>query len=537
MFFKLSSLFVCYITLLFNPAPLFGQNEVTIHGRVIDSHTNLPLPYATIRLQGKPIGTISGTNGFFNLTLPAGKASETLLCSAIGYTQNIVKLDTLQSDSLHLALTPTSFIMDEVVVYANQSKIPPPEKMVKKAIGKLTKTCPPYQADARLKHYILENGSYVKYTEADLTIKDAKGYGRNLNPLNLNEQITWTEKRESMDMLNDLLADYGYFANFLNPFRFLLHNALKYKFALKNHVFSVKDTLLLNDQKGYIVTAKGRENPEKFADWYDMRFYMLENPADMYDYNLIRFEINFQSDETTRTLTHAITSSFSIDLCKQGSYFQPAKIEYIMFQNKYWENNPEMSVKYTVYYALDFDQVDFNVKDLRNISAANNKYDAGYWRAKPLDKKLIDDLSIYLPLEKQFALQADKKQMAQVQDSLDMLKYKKVLEAAKGKKNIYVLVWDDWQTLMHFQQPKNWPIREDIVTIFVGNLQNRANWAFIVTGINAIYFKNFDLPFSWDKILKEPANNTLPAYVIIHKDGQISYSSTPFSQEYLDGLD
>ncbi|GEM_PF-4200536 len=533
----ITSLAIATFFYLLSCQAVLAQAGVSIKGKITDSQTGQPLPYANIRLQDRPIGTISGPNGQFSLVLPDNTAAALLVCSAIGYATYLAKTDTLPPGPLTIGLVPVNYMLDTVVIYARQGKLPPPEKMVNKAIGKLAKTCPPFRGRGALRHYIIENGRYVKYSEADITVTDTKGYGRKLNPLKLNEQIRWSQKRESLTMQQDLTADYGYFILETNPFRFLLHNALKYKFNLKDHLFDLKDTVWENNRKVYLIYAKGHEDKKKFADWYDMKFYLLQNPADARDLNLIRFEISYQEDTTISTLTHVITSTFAVDLSQQGRYYRPEKFSYLMMQRKRWQGRPEISVDHTISYEMVLDEVDFRLPGLNRIAAVNNVYDGAHWRHKPLGKKLVADLSCYMPLEKQFALQADKKHRARVQDSLDLLKLQKLITQVKGKKHVYLLVWQAWEPLLAYQDPKNWPAGKDLYPVLVSGRKDRADWAFIVTGMNAIYFRNIHLPYSWQSILPPGAGKTLPAYVLIHKDGRVEYSATPFSQDYLEKLE
>ncbi len=521
--------FLSLLLLAHMAQPLYSQS-IHLQGRVVDRQSRLPLAFATIRLYHQAIGTVSDSAGYFDLPLPADLEHPLLVCSSIGYANYLVNLDTLQTDYLDIRLQPVLVVLEPVVVYADNSKAPSPEKMVKKALARLARTCPPYQAPAHIRHYLMENDRYIKYYEAQLLINDTKGYGRKLNPLVRNEQIYRLQERQSLNMQSDLLAAYGIFGDFIDPFRFLLHNALKYKYDLKNHVFSKQDTLLADNRTAWLITARGRENPQKYADWYDLKFYLVPSATDSYDYDIIRFEINFKADSAVNYVDHHINSTFSIDMRQQGPYYQPARIEYMMWQNKRWSHCPEMSVRFTAYYEMDFGQANFNPSGKKSLPAVNHVYQPAYWRDKPLPKQLVKDLSEYIPLARQFAVQADKKQRALLQDTLQLLKLQEIIAAAKGKKDVFIQIWDDYHDLMPYQQPANWPVRPGMITLLIATLPDRNDWAFIVTGMNASFFTNLNLPYSWQK-LPHMQGKKPPAWLLIHKDGQVSYSDKPFGKE------
>ncbi|HMJ69046.1 MAG TPA: carboxypeptidase-like regulatory domain-containing protein [Cyclobacteriaceae bacterium] len=56
-------------------------------GRVTDNLTGEPLPYATVSVAGKAIGTVTNSDGSFDLRIESVPESDTLLISMIGQEQ------------------------------------------------------------------------------------------------------------------------------------------------------------------------------------------------------------------------------------------------------------------------------------------------------------------------------------------------------------------------------------------------------------------------------------------------------------------
>ncbi len=84
-----------------------------IRGRIISSDDHSPIPGATIVIKGTTNGTITDSNGNFELTVP-GKSDAPLIASYIGMTTQEVRIS---NDSLlSVSLSPESKTLSEVVV-------------------------------------------------------------------------------------------------------------------------------------------------------------------------------------------------------------------------------------------------------------------------------------------------------------------------------------------------------------------------------------------------------------------------------------
>lgn len=94
-----------------------------IGGNVIDSSTNMPVPYAGIGILHKGIGTVSDFNGNFSLDISSASKSDTIRFSAIGYNNldiPVIKLRK-QPDNYKLVEKPQN--IREVVIKPAVTKI------------------------------------------------------------------------------------------------------------------------------------------------------------------------------------------------------------------------------------------------------------------------------------------------------------------------------------------------------------------------------------------------------------------------------
>ncbi|MHA6250088.1 carboxypeptidase-like regulatory domain-containing protein [Pontibacter sp. CAU 1760] len=64
-----------------------ASQNLVFRGEVVDRFQNKPVPYATIGIKGKSLGTVADENGRFSFTIPATAVSdvEPVTVSCVGY--------------------------------------------------------------------------------------------------------------------------------------------------------------------------------------------------------------------------------------------------------------------------------------------------------------------------------------------------------------------------------------------------------------------------------------------------------------------
>ncbi|MFO7371126.1 MAG: carboxypeptidase-like regulatory domain-containing protein [Bacteroidales bacterium] len=87
-----------------------------IRGRVLDRKDGLPLPYSSIYLRGKSIGTISNEDGEFLLKLNSSEIGETLIISSIGYKDFSSPVTSLVNSTADYFLKPDVVSIQEVII-------------------------------------------------------------------------------------------------------------------------------------------------------------------------------------------------------------------------------------------------------------------------------------------------------------------------------------------------------------------------------------------------------------------------------------
>ncbi|MVM30167.1 carboxypeptidase-like regulatory domain-containing protein [Spirosoma sp. HMF4905] len=110
---------ILFLVILFGWSPTFGQtsaNTLLISGKITELSSGQGVPFASIAVKGKSIGTQADADGYYELRLR--QPVDSLLVSSLGYqTAQVV----VSSSMLDVVLTPTASLLNEVVVHAGEN--------------------------------------------------------------------------------------------------------------------------------------------------------------------------------------------------------------------------------------------------------------------------------------------------------------------------------------------------------------------------------------------------------------------------------
>lgn len=118
--------------LLLLPSICFGQDSITIEGKVLDAEKREPISYASIGFPSDNIGTASRRDGTFKLKFSQELKDDSLQVSAIGYHTDKVHVSTLlDNEKVIFQLAPKTYQMESITVTDRRKsewigkKIPP----------------------------------------------------------------------------------------------------------------------------------------------------------------------------------------------------------------------------------------------------------------------------------------------------------------------------------------------------------------------------------------------------------------------------
>src|SRR5688572_9583703 len=94
-----------------------GQDFITISGKVIDSKSLQPLPYASLIVKKKSFATVSNEAGEFVFHIPRSSGKDTILITFVGYEIKELAIQSIdKTKPQEISLDPKEVFLKEVVV-------------------------------------------------------------------------------------------------------------------------------------------------------------------------------------------------------------------------------------------------------------------------------------------------------------------------------------------------------------------------------------------------------------------------------------
>ncbi len=283
------SIIILIFIFLIVEAQVFSQGAGTIIGRILDNTTGAPVPFATIKLTGPGYltGVISNPDGSFQIPSGFRNLIDTLTISCIGYVTRKIPLNQLSIEKVNIFHLKVSVLrLSEVVVSARRINHFSARKIVKMAIDRIPLNYPDstnvyigYYRD-----YQIKDQQYINLNEAIVAIIDS---GFNTND-QLDTKVGLLAYRKSIDFPRDTLTASKYDNDkgnkfipgaYLYPFGgneltiWRIHDPIRnyrqfsYSFVnnlsrnfIPNHIFTLKDTVLLDDMPLYHITFHTRND-------------------------------------------------------------------------------------------------------------------------------------------------------------------------------------------------------------------------------------------------------------------------------------
>ncbi|HEX8060941.1 MAG TPA: carboxypeptidase-like regulatory domain-containing protein, partial [Cyclobacteriaceae bacterium] len=199
-----------------------AQNSPSITGKLVDSQSGEPVPFATVKLQHLMMGVVSNANGDFQIPAKYRELDDFLVISCIGYTTRTIPLKELRQDNLNvIRLVQHATVLDAVTVRSrkrggddhDRDRYRAPkgysaERIVGLAIKAIKVNYPqdPYSYIGYYRDYQLKDTSYLNLNEAIVEVFD-QGFATNDQ---LDTQLSLFEYRKNNDFPRDSAAAVPY---------------------------------------------------------------------------------------------------------------------------------------------------------------------------------------------------------------------------------------------------------------------------------------------------------------------------------------
>ena len=140
-----------------------------LSGKIIDQKKEDPIPYASVSVLNKPIGTITNNDGEFLLKLHPDYIQDTLVISSMGFKQKFLPAFQLLDMDL-IAMEQVSIKIREVKVTSTT-----PEKLLENIRANLSKNYTEHSRfmSAFYRETVKQDGSYINVSEAVMEILKA----------------------------------------------------------------------------------------------------------------------------------------------------------------------------------------------------------------------------------------------------------------------------------------------------------------------------------------------------------------------------
>ncbi|MFM8738970.1 MAG: carboxypeptidase-like regulatory domain-containing protein [Cytophagales bacterium] len=249
---------------------------VSISGKLIDHKLQEPIPYATIYVKGKSIGTTSNIEGRFLFHVPSLFAQDTLIISVIGYDQFKSQVVHMLERENVVELKQSPTLLEEVMIRASKKELSGKE-IVKKAVARIPDNYPmkPFSIEGFFRDLQIENEKPVELLEAALKF-NYKDYNPGY------EDVQIIEVRRSINKRHPINGEYDRQNSIIN---LMEDNYIKHRFGpvnVKGWKFVVDSILTYNDQAAYKIS--GTKSPSESTEMY----------IDCDDFSILKLELKMQ---------------------------------------------------------------------------------------------------------------------------------------------------------------------------------------------------------------------------------------------------
>jgi hypothetical protein len=387
-------------------APACFAQKITLSGKVVDQETKEPLPFATLGIKGKAIGTITNLQGEFDFHIPAELRNDLFTISMLGYKSYEAPVWTLlEVKPLVIEVEKSTYLLNAVTVADSLTG----GDILVIALSRIEQNYPmePYLLEGFYRDLKKVGGTYISLLEAAVKIYD-EDYTEPRNKFKLRERVALQEVRRSI----------GYASRFTSYFDqdnlledLLLHNSVRYRHFPLEEVFyqsltREKDTEY-NNHEVYVVS---------YSHDYLLRVFVEKT-----NYAIVHVEYESAQEEAL-TKKRGLESKF-VGL-KRVIDFKP-------FLGKYYLNYLTVDSKVN-WYDIRTKELKFETElnqsllvndivpntirrvptteKMRNygLQYQDQPYNKEFWdnynviKESPLDRKILQDLERHGPLEKQF---------------------------------------------------------------------------------------------------------------------------------------
>ncbi len=378
--------------------------KLTISGKVVDKETKEVLPFASVGIMGKSLGTITNLQGEFDFHLPNELRNNIFVITSLGYKTFEAPVWSLISDSLVIQMERSNSLLQEVVISDSLKG----GDILHIALSRIDQNYPdkPFIMEGFYRDLKKVADTYVSLLEAAVKIYD-EDYKEPRNKFKLRERVGLKEVRRSLGYSSKFTSFFDQ-GNLLEDL--LLHNSIRYRHLPEEDDFLKQLTRekdnYFNNQPVYVVTHR-----------VDQMTMLIDKKT----FAIIHFEDENTTDDFVgkkRGLTSKLVRVKRVIDFK--SFNDKLYLNYLTVNsqiNWYDEQTNELKFETELQQQLLVNSIEPNTtkriglrEKMKNygLQFQDQAYNKEFWdnynviKASQLDKKIIQDLEKEEPLESQF---------------------------------------------------------------------------------------------------------------------------------------
>lgn len=430
-----------------------------IEGRIVDAHTQLAIPYASIGILDYPIGTSSNADGFFTLKVSGEitAAQFKIKISSIGY-ENVILENPVGFQDVHMKASVT--LLKEAIVF---SKNMTPQKIVRKAFSSIKKNynTKPFVYKNFYRHYCRDDSVYGRLIEAAVDVYKRKGYKLQQNSPGDKDEVRVTQLRRSYDktrvsMSHVPIAIYsvlgadlvGFQRKNASPFLFFgSQDVSALKLNLRKATFTLDGITEFDNQQVYKITYSFAPDSLTLTTglaWNSRQTGTLY--INTKDYAFVKVETNRKSP---------------IDTLKMLSLYKKYQNKYYLYhsvkEGKNIYRNAQTREQFKHWFHIESITTDIVVKDFEKFKGKEPdreklfsiRYDSTFWntynilKATPLEDRIVSDIGKDQSLTKQFVAYDSSEREKFFSGKEDEQRFNQFLKSSKGRV-LYIDFWASW---------------------------------------------------------------------------------------------
>jgi len=379
--------------------------KITLSATVQDKESQEALPFASVGIKGKSIGTITNLQGQFDFHFPAEFRNDILVISMLGYQDFEAPIwSLLDSKVTVIPMARSTTVLKEIEVRDSLSG----GEILQLALERIEDNYPmePFLMKGFYRDVKKVGGTYIALLEAAVEIYD-ENYTEPRNKAKLRERVKLLEVRKSVGYDNKFTAYFGQ-KNLLEDL--LLHNNIRYR------QIDLQTELFNNTKREADSYYNGRET---FVLSNNVGFN-LKMYIDKGDYSIshLQFEISGDNAERKKNLISKFVSyQKTIDFKRFNNKMYLNYISVTSHEKWYDEATNELQFETELVQNLLVNEIEPNTgsrisstEKMRNygLQYQDYPYNKPFWdnynviKETPVDRKVVEDLERVAPLDKQF---------------------------------------------------------------------------------------------------------------------------------------